>query len=1247
MELIPAGPKQEPNRPLPTSGRASFGQTLGSQYSRILGPAANQLSFYTSNDYDPDVQARAEQYIKDEGLTGDDADYIRRFGIGSDDNLTDAINTATRRRVDREILQNSTGVSLFLTDPAVALSLGLPALGVRAALYAGRGIQALQAPRAVAGIGPGLTQRAVQAFGDDLAGIARFAPERMTQIPYVGAARSQAAAEAFSRPVSMAVSAQALISRRRYTASQLAKIGALDAAVVDGSLSLVDALNEISFGEDVADTLTNAAVYTAAITAFGGLLGYGLGAALGAPLRQSERVRQFGQGYKDYLREVSQRPTPETSPIVDGKVQYAGAWFTESIFFKAIPTPIRTTVLDKALPDKWKREMLKLGGDMGMIFRENQAGIATGPSVYINSGRRLGEWHSTVKVIDESFARVSPTGASEFMNIPVGAGIQTVRRKLGTDVMTPKDWYERIGQLYIDKVPYERMMPEEAASVQALQSFFQRYEAELTGSGLMNQRDVFFDTYLKEVARQGKAISLVNSIIAQNRRWMTKERAPLVALLEPKLAKRDQLLATQQSRGLTDKQVKLLQDLEEEIPALQEGVDRFDSLFKLIDDAESIDDLVALRGQLDLTPPMRKALEKLEPSIAKMRAQIDNTLEILQEAGRRGADADPYFFRIWDRRAIEENTDAFRNILTNWFRDNNVIYRRDDEGMFVRVELPTDSASLITRADQTINNILGEFDDDAIDAIFSGYGRNGPMISKTLNIPNELVKDFMVTNVREVMLSYTQRVAPKIEFHKLFQHPTKPGKLMGLEERVEMYRAEMREEGIPEKNIDRYIKNFVAVYDQVVGSNVKRPDAIDSKVANVLRTATTWTFLSGSGIAALGDTASLLMDHEMKTIGRAFIAALDDPTILPKAKREVNLSGEALEIAAGLVHLRMLESQSRDAFTRGTLDKLNNGFFIANGLGPVTVATKVMDGLLRGHTLIEASQRLAAGNANDFERTFLARYNITDDVARRITAMPFEETNNKLKLANTEAWDDEIAVEAFRNALRAGVANRIIMGTPADKPLVMSGATYIPDSLAARLPFELPVDPRVKGFRRFESGLLTLPFTFYTYTMGALSKITANHAAGAVRNRLSHIAVAMILGGMIVKFRTPSWAWDEMDTEDKIARAFDFSGLAAIYSDAGYRAISMAQELGFENNFPIQPKFKSDPDTLGALVSLGGAPADWSYEVVKAAGQMARGDFQDGAKGLIRMMPLIDALITGGVIKDTASDLADMLPNRQ
>jgi hypothetical protein len=44
---------------------------------------------------------------------------------------------------------------------------------------------------------------------------------------------------------------------------------------------------------------------------------------------------------------------------------------------------------------------------------------------------------------------------------------------------------------------------------------------------------------------------------------------------------------------------------------------------------------------------------------------------------------------------------------------------------------------------------------------------------------------------------------------------------------------------------------------------------------------------------------------------------------------------------------------------------------------------------------------------------------------------------------------------------------------------------------------------------------------------------------------------------------------------------------------------------------------------------------------------MLSGDVQDGAKGLIRMTPLIETMATGDIIKDTAKDLTGYLPNRQ
>jgi len=288
--------------------------------------------------------------------------------------------------------------------------------------------------------------------------------------------------------------------------------------------------------------------------------------------------------------------------------------------------------------------------------------------------------------------------------------------------------------------------------------------------------------------------------------------------------------------------------------------------------------------------------------------------------------------------------------------------------------------------------------------------------------------------------------------------------------------------------------------------------------------------------------------------------------------------------------------------------------------------------------------KLTKGKATKFEQEFLARYNITPELAQRISEMPVQKTDQGLFLANTEAWTDELVVQEFRNALRSGIMNRVIMGTPADKPIMMDGVAYVPISLGRQ--FGLKEDSRVLGYARVESGLLALPFTFYSYTMGALSKITANYAAGSVRNPMAHMAVAMGLGSMIVRVRTPDYIWDEMEPQDKIARSFDFSGLAALYSDLTYRAITMAHEMGVTNETFISPKFKAEPDMLGALASFGGAPADWTYGVAQGIGDMLSGNMSDGAKALVRHTPLINAFAFQGLLKDTAMDVAGALPNR-
>ena len=1224
--------------PLPNV-TATLGQTRNAQYGSVFSPIAESLRFYTSSgEYDPTILSYAQDYIDSRGdLSDQERRRLYTFGVGNRDNLAHEINFVERQREFQDVIVRSTGLNLFVTDPALHFSLAIPFLGVSATARLGTSLSNLQRARSVAGIGPRLTERATATFGDDLASVARFAPERLTEIPGIGPTRARAAETAFQHPVSMAVSASNLMRGTRLTPTQFAKIGALDAAVVDGSISLTQALTEIGMGADPVDELTNAALLTTGTTLIGGALGYGFGSLFSRPLRQGARIETFRTNYQKYLNEISDRPLERGEDI-----SYAGQWFTSSWFYRMLPNPLKVEIGDPEIPNWAKDDLLGVGGDNGLPTIQNQRGESHGNSVLMNAGRRQGDWYQTLEVLNENFRQVNPRGATEMMNIPVGGIIERTRRFFGRDNFSPEDWYNRIGRLYVDEVPYDRMTAQEAASVQALETFFRRYEDELTAEGLINRRDIFEEIFSTNVGRQTELSSVVEGIIAQNRRWMARGLNDIADQLSSKIRLFDNLDAEETARGLTDAQIRLRDDLRFEISNLQRTQQRFERAFEKIEAARTVDELASLYNDLDLTPKMREGLQKLGDALDETRARIQNAQMVIERGA--GREARRYFPRFFNRRAIEQNRDQFRGILINWFRQNSEIMVKGEDGLYSFQKLSTDPAALAKRADDTIDAILGEIDDDAVDAIFTGFGRSGPLMSRRLNIPNDLIKDFIITDAKEVMIAYTQRVAPRLEFHKRFRNP-ETGKLMTLEARLDYMRNRLRSDGVSEEKINRYIKNFVGTYDRVVGSAIKNPDTIDTRIANVLRTAATWTYLGSSGVAALGDAASLVMDHELSVLGKAFLSLMDDVTI-GIGKKELNLAGEALEITAGTTQLRYMESLSGNALRRSATDKVNNAFFMLNLLGPVTIAIKSMDSLLRGHTLIEASQKLLDGSANDFERTFLARYNITEDMARRIVAQPFERSNNGLILPNTKAWTDEVAVREFRNALRSGVMNRIIMGTPADKPLVMDGVAYIPDRVARKLPYgdTLPRDPRVPGYVRIESGLLALPFTFYTYTFGALNKITANHAAGAVRNRLAHVAIAMGLGSMIVQLRTPNYIWENMDTEDKIARAFDFSGLAAIYSDIGYRALSMSSELGFESNFPIQPKFASNPDPLGALVSLGGAPADWAYNLGSAVTDMVQGEYNEGVKGLIRSTPLISTIGLMGGLRDDALAIANQIP---
>ena len=216
---------------------------------------------------------------------------------------------------------------------------------------------------------------------------------------------------------------------------------------------------------------------------------------------------------------------------------------------------------------------------------------------------------------------------------------------------------------------------------------------------------------------------------------------------------------------------------------------------------------------------------------------------------------------------------------------------------------------------------------------------------------------------------------------------------------------------------------------------------------------------------------------------------------------------------------------------------------------------------------------------------------------------------------------NEETVLKFRSALNSGVLNTIMSGTPADKPIITDGVAYVPMSVASK--FGMVEDPKVRGYARIENGLMGLPFQFYSYTLANINKTVATLAQGQIKNRAIGISTSMGLAYLSLKLRTPDFVWEDMSAQDKFARSFDMSGVMALYSDLFYTSMHTSLALGGPNitGGILAPKFPQDPSAMDAVTGLAGAGPSWAADVGGGMYQFANGEYGEGAKTIARNAP--------------------------
>jgi len=387
-------------------------------------------------------------------------------------------------------------------------------------------------------------------------------------------------------------------------------------------------------------------------------------------------------------------------------------------------------------------------------------------------------------------------------------------------------------------------------------------------------------------------------------------------------------------------------------------------------------------------------------NLIRYKERLQNRKEIAEQELRNFSDTEQTFTdnflpRFWDTAVVKKRRNELENIIARWYTNNPTVWRFEN-GKWVQKKFSPNADDIKERAKQTVDNILNDPDPTSDSSIAYGYGRSKHFRHRKLDIPNELVWDFIMQDPIAIMKTYTARVAPRIEFKKVFNGQE-------LEDINFHLRRDAIQKGLSEKEINKHMRDINLMYDRIAGAVLRNPSAINQKTAYIMKEAAATNYMGSGWIAAVPEFGRVMMEHDGQTMIKVVSALLDKETLKMGAK-DVRLSGEAIDILKGSAFARLVDDMANNVDANEFWNKARNAFYTLNGLGPITQLSKTLDGIARGHTIIDRSIKLTNKKATAFEKQWLARYGIDDNKAKKIANSSWEQTNNGLYLANTEQW---------------------------------------------------------------------------------------------------------------------------------------------------------------------------------------------------------------------------------------------------
>ena len=452
------------------------------------------------------------------------------------------------------------------------------------------------------------------------------------------------------------------------------------------------------------------------------------------------------------------------------------------------------------------------------------------------------------------------------------------------------------------------------------------------------------------------------------------------------------------------------------------------------------------RGDQHEIPEVAKAAQAFRKKVIQPLADRAQKAGLLGEGELDPKTAQSYFMRIYNKPKIIAKRPEFRKTLTDW-----LVSKEPADGR-IRAELDD-------VADQIIDRILGTPDGRLPydGQVPGGRGANqqgrGPLRERLLLIDDELIEEFLESDVEHVAQVYTRTMAPDVAIAERFGDVEMTDQIKEITEgwnrKIDAAKTEKERIDLQrEKDLD--IRNIAAMRDRIRGTYdmPADPTSLSRRAITTIKQLNFLRLMGGVLSSSIPDLARPIMTQGLAPVLKDGILAIaKNPVAFKMAKKELNLAGAALDIildSRAMALADVMDDYGRySKFERG-VQATSQAFGNLTGINKWNEVLQTFTGMVSQTNLIRAAQAVNKGRATPEQISKLASSGIDEQTAK-VIAREFGKngfTEKGVLMPNTSEWDLNApntgqALKAFRGALAREV-ERTIIRPGQDIPLWMS-----------------------------------------------------------------------------------------------------------------------------------------------------------------------------------------------------------------